>query len=241
MAIALIVIGWAVGGWLFWPTIATEGSEALDAVSRSFNYVGATPWKTVFYALVAGVYGYICFWFVRLLVFLILGATHLFVGFGTAPFGWWLREDGMSKLEALWAGPTLTEFHALGASLSGIELFSGAVVGVWVLVMGGLLWSYLASYFLSASTVIYFLLRQANDAMDLDDVYIETYEETEYKPEAPQPAPATPAPAPTTPAPDAGQQTTAESEPEGGAPAEPATDDQQDAGNAGGTDRPDSG
>ncbi|HUU85885.1 MAG TPA: hypothetical protein VM243_20495 [Phycisphaerae bacterium] len=192
MAIGLIFIGWLVGGWLFWPTIATEGSEALDAVSRSFNYIGATPWRTVFYALVAAVYGYLCFWFVRVLAYLVLASTHLFVGFGTAPFGWWLRDDGMSKLDALWAGPSMGMLRASGTSLTGVEAFAGAVIGVWVFVVVVLVWAYLASFSLSASTVIYFLLRRANDAMDLDDVYIETYEETEYKPEAAQPA-ATPA------------------------------------------------
>ncbi len=191
-AAALIVIGTVGGGSLFWPTVAAEGSESLDAVSRSFNYVAATPWRTLFYGLVAAVYASLCFLFVRLVIGLTLIATHLAVGFGTSPFGWWRLGDGrMSKLDLLWTQPSLAQLHPPTALPGGIESFSSVVIGFWVTVVVLLAWAFLASFYLSGSTVIYFLLRRLNDGMDLEDVYIDTYQEGEFGPsaEAPQPEP----------------------------------------------------
>ncbi|MHC4065465.1 MAG: hypothetical protein ACYSUI_13350 [Planctomycetota bacterium] len=193
--IALVVIGALAGGSLFWPTIAAEGSESLDAVSRSFNYVGTTPWRTLFYGLVATVYGSLCFLFVKWFAYLMLAGTHAFVSFGTSPCGLWERAEGQSKLDVLWPAPMLGQLHSGTLTTSGIETFSGAVVAIWVFLVILLVWAFLASFYFSGSTVIYFLLRRDNDAMDLEDVYIEEYEEGEFKPTTP-PSAEEPAPEP---------------------------------------------
>jgi hypothetical protein len=200
---ALVVIGTIAGGSLFWPTVAVEGSESLDAVSRSFNYVGATPWRTLFYALVATVYGSLCFLFVRVTASLTLIVTHACVGFGTSPFGWWKVGDGqMSKLDLLWQAPSLDQLRTSVEFPGGVESFAAGVIGIWILLLAALVWSFLASFYLSGSTVIYFLLRRDNDAMDLEDVYIESYQEGEFapsgRPPAPEPGPAAEAGSPTT-------------------------------------------
>ncbi len=178
---ALVVIASIAGGSLFWPTVAAEGSESLDAVSRSFNYVGATPWRALFYGLVAAVYGSLCFVFVRVVAGLTLIVTHACVGFGTSPFGWWRMGDGeVSKLDLLWTTPTLDQLRAPLELPGGIESFSATIIGVWVILLALMVWAFLASFYLSGSTIIYFLLRRDNDAMDLEDVYIETYEEGDF-------------------------------------------------------------
>ena len=220
-AAALIVIGSIAGGSLFWPTVAAEGSESLDAVSRSFNYVGATPWRTLFYGLVAAVYGSVCFVFVRLVAGLTMKATHACVGFGTSPWGWWRVGDGeMSKLDLLWTAPTLDQLRPPTALPGGIESFSAVVIGVWVILVVLLVWAFLASFYLSGSTVIYFLLRRDNDAMDLEDVFIETYEEGEFSPSGEPPSPEP------TPEPDAGGPGPAEGEPAPSDSPEEGSDDQ---------------
>ena len=186
--IAFVVLGALVGGSLFWPTVAAEGSESLDAVSRSFNYIFAKPWHTVFYALVAFVYGSLCFLFVKLIAYMTLAATHCSVGL-------WC-----DKLDRLWTMPSFGELLAVSEQVSGIEHVSRWVIVFWVFLVVVAVWAFLASFWLSASTVIWFLLRKENDAVDLEDVYLDTYEETEYTPvdqlatPEPQP-PATPAPA----------------------------------------------
>jgi len=189
VVIALTLLGALVGGSLFWPTIAAEGSESLDAVSRSFHYVGATPWRTLFYGLVAMAYGALCFLFVRFLAYLSLAAAHVFAGFGTSPFGWWgVREEGANKLDMLWQAPSFDRLFSTAGTVSGVEHFSHWVILIWVFLTVMLVWAFLASFYLCASTVVYFLLRRENDAMDIEDVYLDTYEETDYTPEGVPPA-----------------------------------------------------
>ena len=81
-----------VGGFnLMYPTIAVEGSDSFDAISRSFSYVFGRPWKKLFYSAVAIVYGAICFLFVRYFVYVMLALTHFFVQWflaGRANYYW---------------------------------------------------------------------------------------------------------------------------------------------------------
>src|SRR6185503_11482657 len=53
----LVLLGTFGGFNLMYPTIAVEGSDSFDAISRSFSYVYARPWRMVFYTVVAVVYG----------------------------------------------------------------------------------------------------------------------------------------------------------------------------------------
>ena len=44
--IALVLVGVAGGGGLLWPTVAVEGSDGFDAMSRSYSYFYSRPWRT---------------------------------------------------------------------------------------------------------------------------------------------------------------------------------------------------
>ncbi|HUB25819.1 MAG TPA: hypothetical protein VL992_10360, partial [Tepidisphaeraceae bacterium] len=62
----LVILG-SVGGFnLMYPTVAVEGSDSFDAISRSFSYVYACPWRMLFYTAVAVGYGAATYLFVRL-------------------------------------------------------------------------------------------------------------------------------------------------------------------------------
>jgi hypothetical protein len=69
---ALLIIGGIGGFSLMWPTIAVEGSDAFDAISRSYSYVLDRPWRSLFYAAVAALYGAFCILFVRIFIWLAL-------------------------------------------------------------------------------------------------------------------------------------------------------------------------
>src|SRR5205807_6154878 len=76
----LVALGTGGGLNLMYPTIAVEGSDSFDAISRSFSYVYARPWRMLWYTIVAIVYGALTFLFVRLFIFMTLALTHRFVG-----------------------------------------------------------------------------------------------------------------------------------------------------------------
>lgn len=176
--IALLLIGTLVGGHLFWPAVATEGQDAYDAFSRGLSYAFTKPWKTILYAVIATVYASICWLFVNLFTFLALTLTRGIVSWGTSPFGWWRREIGdtsIAKLELLWplAGPNELYRWPDTTNLAWHEFISVFFIAIYVLLVIALMWSFLASFYFSSCTVVYFLLRRDVDKTDLDDLYID--------------------------------------------------------------------
>jgi len=176
--VALLLLGLLVGGSLFWPVVAAEGSDAFEAFSRGLQYSFSRPWKAILYLVFATLYASVCWLFVNLFTFFALTITRGVVSWGTSPFGWWSRGgEGaqVSKLELLWpmSGPNALFSWPDCSKLGYLELVSAFFIGVYVLLVIGLMWAFLASFYYSASTVIYFLLRRDVDGTDIGDVFME--------------------------------------------------------------------
>jgi hypothetical protein len=187
----LVLVG-TVGGFnLMYPTIAVEGSDSFDAISRSFSYVYARPWRMIFYTLVALVYGALAYLFIRLFVYVLLAVTHWFVGlFLWGQSGTYWRGEG--RAAAMWPPPdfyNLTYAIDFGG-LKWSEAIAAALIAFWVYLVIAALGAFIISFYFSANTIIYYLMRREVDATELDDVYIEEADE-----EFLEPAPVTAAPA----------------------------------------------
>jgi hypothetical protein len=63
LGMALLLVG-LVGYPLMYPTISTEGSDTLDALTRSYNYVFTSPWNYIGYWLLTILYGAVVVFFV---------------------------------------------------------------------------------------------------------------------------------------------------------------------------------
>ncbi|MCG3180712.1 MAG: hypothetical protein BIFFINMI_03075 [Phycisphaerae bacterium] len=174
-ALAMLLILLVAGGLLMAPTVAVEGSDAFDAITRSSQFVLSRPWRASFYGLVAAGYGTICYLFVRTVLFATLKVSHFVVGL----FDFTSRTEvraGAGKWDLMWSGPTFENFHGSGlspAGINGVDWFGGYLVNLWIMLVGGLLVAWVISYLVSSSTYIYLLLRRAEDATELDEVYIE--------------------------------------------------------------------
>jgi hypothetical protein len=81
--------------------------------------------------------------------------------------------------------------------LSWWNRFGAVLVAIWVYFFFLLILGFSYSYFWSASTIIYFLMRKKVDDAEMDEVYLEEEDETYQGPLAPPAAP--PAPAPSKP------------------------------------------
>lgn len=188
LGIALVFIG-AVGGyWLMFPTIATEGSDAADALARSFSYIYNRPWKTAFYYLIGLLYGAICFCFVKFLVRIMLIFVHLFVGWTmnlgnanveTADGG--SARTGENKLTAIWQAPEIDGSNAFWGEFDGAELASASWLSqglfkIWIYLLVAFVAAFGVSFGYSACTLIYLLLRREVDATDMEEVYLDEYE-----------------------------------------------------------------
>ena len=207
LVMMLTAVGLIGGGHLMYPTIAAEGSDSFDAVSRSFSYLYARPWQLMFYTLVALVYGAITYLFVRLAMYILFALVHGAVSL----LQWNTSANGTPIVDALWPAPTTftnLSFDTAFAPLSTAQSIGAFFITFWVYFAIALIGAYAVSLYFSCSTVIYYLLRKEVDATELDEVYIEPSDEdfAETPVETPAETPtetavATPAatePAPTT-------------------------------------------
>jgi len=176
LVLALILIGGLCSLGLQWPTIAAEGSDAFDAISRSVSYISSRPWRYLFYTAFSAVYGCLTFVFVKLLAFATLWVTHEAVGVFT-----WKGSGIEGKLDRLWSAPTWSggPWPASGNQLLGLEDTAAYFFAFWVWIVLGFMIAFLISFFFSSQTVIYFLLRREVDATDMEEVYMEESEEDE--------------------------------------------------------------
>jgi hypothetical protein len=178
----LVIIGTGGGFILMFPTIAVEGSDSFDAISRSSSYVYGKPWRMAFYVLVAGLYGAICYLFVRLFTHVLLNATHVAAGLGMNIDGSGALPETVGKLDAIWTRTSLLEAGRFYGAfnqypLNWTEWLCSVPIMIYTYLVLGLVIAFAVSFFFSASTLIYYLLRREVDATDIEDVYLEEYEE----------------------------------------------------------------
>ncbi len=192
--IAVVLIGTVAGFNLMFPAIAYDGSDCFDAISRSFSYVYSKPWQMGFYTATAAVYGAICYTFVRFFAFLLLLATRWFLQLGV-----WVENSSkqVNKLTAIWPKPTFMNLSGPAdlAAANWSESVATFLVYLLLLVIIGLLVSFVISFYFSANTIIYSLMRKRVDDTALEDIFSpveQTKTEpttTESKPEESQPQP----------------------------------------------------
>jgi hypothetical protein len=148
LAMALLLAGLAVGWPLMTATVAVEAEDAFDALSRSYSYVSQRGGRYLVYAVVCWVAGAIGLIVVGSLAAL---AVHM--------ARWGLSFEGPDdRIAALFAGDP-----DQGATPAAIHAFW--IYGVRLLTHG---WIY--SYFFTASTLIYTLMRRDVDGAPYHDL-----------------------------------------------------------------------
>jgi hypothetical protein len=172
--IAAVLLG-AIGGLnLTFPAVAYNGSDSLDAVSRSFNYVYAKPWRLGFYTAIAVIYGAICYIFVRFFAFLLLWSTYRGLRFGAVTES---ARGLRDKVAAIWPEPAFSRLlDYSNATGTWQESTAALLVYLSALVIVGLVASFIISFYFSSNTVIYALMRNQVDETPIEEVYTETAE-----------------------------------------------------------------
>ncbi len=161
--IAVVLIGAIAGFNLIFPAVAYDDSDCFDAISRSFGYVYAKPWRMGFYTAIAVVHGAICYMFVRFFAFLLLWATYWFLQVGV------LGDNG--KLTAIWQKPDFGSLRGLLVLPGGTESVAAFLVYLCLLAVVGLIVAFIINFYFSANTIIYSLMRNRVDNTALEDIY----------------------------------------------------------------------
>jgi len=177
--IAVVLIGAVVGFNVMFPAVAYDGSDCFDALSRAFSYIYSRPWRMAFYSGLALVYGAICYVFVRFFTFLLL-----IVAYAALSLGIFSGDKGADKLARVWTRPTFLDFMPpdTASTAGGTEAFAAFLIYLLMLFVLGLVISYVLSFYFSANTIIYSLLRNKVDNTSFDDIYT-LAEKTEQQPE----------------------------------------------------------
>lgn len=191
---ALVVLGLFGGLNMMYPTVAVEGSDSFDAISRSFSYLYARPWRMGFYTLVAVVYGALTYLFVRLFIYLMLVLAHKFVGFGILVHA----SNAAPLWSMMWPSPSTAS--RLSYQVDFLTLNTGQSIGaflvsIWVYLVIAMMGAFAISFYFSSSTIIYFLMRKEVDATEMDDVYLEQVDD-DFGDESPLPGTDATPPAP---------------------------------------------
>lgn len=172
--IMLMVLGLLGGFNLIYPTLAVEGSDSFDAISRSFSYVYARPWRMLFYTLLLLVYAVATYLFLSFALYVLLAGVHIFVGWGMTFFGllhgWY---TGSGKLSTLWPAP---QFGRLMApvnwwAMNWSEYIGAIFLYFWLFLAVALLGAYVMSFYFAGNTILYLLLRRSVDGQGLQEIF----------------------------------------------------------------------
>lgn len=168
MIIVLLLVGLAASIGLLTPALAIEGTDTFDAVSRCYNYVLGRPWQWGFYTLLSLIYGAVSYLFFGSLIFAAIAVTHTMVRQGVLVDA----ALGMNYFSAMLPLPQFGHL-AYWPELSLLPIsgrIAATLMALWVYACIGLLAAYAISYFLSANTWIYLLLRRSADGAEMDEI-----------------------------------------------------------------------
>lgn len=144
---AILLLGLLFGWPLMWATISSEGTDSFDALSRSYAYVFQRPLQYLFYIIVAAVLGMLGW-----LLVMNFAASVVHLTYWSA--SWGAGNEAVQKTMSASGGASVLRF------------WTGCIK---ILAVG-----YLYSYFWTAATAIYLVLRREVDATEMDEVFLDT-------------------------------------------------------------------
>jgi hypothetical protein len=152
---AILLLGVLFGFPLMWGTISAEGTDSFDALSRSYAYVFQRPLRYLFYIAVAGLLGWLG-WIV------VWNFAEGVIALGYWAAGWGCGQEQIDSISSY-----------TGKGLSDVGLFGARIVHFCAGCVRLLAVGYMFSYFWTASSAIYFLLRHDVDATEMDEVFLD--------------------------------------------------------------------
>jgi len=186
LLMAILLIG-ALAGWpLMWATVGVEGTDAFDALSRSYAYTYQKPLRLLWYALLVVVLAAVSMFIVKLF------ATSA-IALGNWSVSWGLDEPTYHEIVSprpVTAGapvtaaladampvepPPLAEpaAEASPQAPTGTMWLAAKAIRFWKSLLGALAAGYQASFLFVAAVGVYLLLRKDIDGAEMDEVYVE--------------------------------------------------------------------
>lgn len=174
LVMAILLVGLLFGWPLMWATVAVEGGDTFESLSRAYGYVFQRPLRYIAYTAAALLAGGIS-WLI------VLQFASLLVYFGFWGASWGGGNDSVRDLLAT-TPPMVQRFaERFGPFLSsdpqrevvpmtGAGYAGAMVITFWVAFVQLAVVGYGFSYFWTAATAVYFVLRYDIDGAELDEV-----------------------------------------------------------------------
>ncbi|MEE8458255.1 MAG: hypothetical protein V3S08_00195, partial [Phycisphaerales bacterium] len=163
--VVFLLAGYAGGFSLLVPAVASENCDAADAQQRAYAYVISHPLHLLGYGFVALIGLAVGYYMANLLAVGAMNVTGALVDAATSnqavevTFGF-----GLFDPADRWKAALPLQLHSE---------WSAALVMFWQTVVVCLLAGYVFSYYFSASTFVYMLMRRVCDGQDLDEIWQE--------------------------------------------------------------------
>lgn len=204
LMMAVLLLG-ALAGWpLMWATVSVEGTDAFDALSRSYAYTYHRPWRLLWYVLFAGFLAVVSMFVVKLF-------ASSAVTLGNWSIHWSLDKATMRTIVAplpsnavvnpatpamevvppiTFSTPVIdaTAVPEPPSELTGIRYATQTVIRFWKSLVAALVAGYQAGFLWVSAVGIYLLLRHDIDGVQMNEVYIDEAEEYGMPPLADDPA-----------------------------------------------------
>lgn len=145
--VAILVVGLVFGWPLMWATISTEGTDAFDALSRSYAYVYQRPLHYLLYTLVVSVIGLL-----GSLIVVMFADGVLFLG--DSAVLWGIGDNVRTK------------------ELGTIGQWGESLIGFWKSLVTTLKHGFQFGFFWVSAVGVYLLLRRNVDATEMDEIYL---------------------------------------------------------------------
>jgi hypothetical protein len=163
----LILIGLCLGWPLMVSAIGTEGSDGFDGFSRSFSYIYSKFWHYAWYVFVTLLYGFIT---ISLFYIFVNGCSYLSTRMVSTGMEMNPSDRQFSflylVLQSDFSNSTIQPIHGeLGNAM--IQ----NIANIWLKVISLLCAGMAVSFFWTGTTIVYFLIRRADDATDFNEVY----------------------------------------------------------------------
>lgn len=162
-----LLVCYILGTPMLIPAVACEGTDGIDAIQRAFAYVLGRPLRLLVLGLIALMLGWVSVVVLDLLAKAAVGftawASTLFAGASA-------QEIVHSAAEVpAKGGPARITVANPPEGAAGT---ASQIVRLWILIPRVLVGAFAVSYFFSASTVLYLLVRQIHDGQDWAELWM---------------------------------------------------------------------
>lgn len=166
-----VSIAYALGHSLLVPSVAVEGTDAIDAVQHAYSFVFARPLRLVIYLVILAVQFLVVGTIVALMVWLLVQFAHDSASAWSGPRG----KMVISGLPTPPPSSPPTDAPQSGSPIAGAPMptrLAHGLVTTWTLVPILLGFSFAVSYYWSAMVVLYLAMRRITDGQDVQELWM---------------------------------------------------------------------